>query len=326
MQIMSWLSPIFEMFAGVIQKILAVALIFGTTTAPATTTPIEAISPDEVLLTFTALGDTQVNAMNGNVKYFEGILEDLDNAKTTQDAFMIVGDITENSLDSEWNLITDNLLTHNFGKDLVFATGNHDIRLRSYDESVKKFTNCVNTVTGSDYDSFIYSKVINGYTFIVMGSDREEMEEAYISVEQLQWVDKELKNATKTGKPVFVVLHQPLKNTHGLPLTWGSGNNANAGHVGEQSDQILATLNKYKNVILITGHLHTGFGDYSFEKIGNIRSVNVPGAGKKNADGDYCDYGTGYSVEVYSNEVIFRARDFDDGKYLPEFDIAIPIE
>lgn len=326
MQIMTWLNPIFSMFADIFQRILAVALAFGTVITPSTETPIRALNPDTVRLTFTALGDTQVNAFNGNMKYFEAVLKDVDAAETNQDAFMIVGDITENSLPQEWSFIKETLLNYDFGDDLIFASGNHDIRLRKYDESVKLLTDCVNDITGSDLDSFIYSKEINGYKFIVMGSDREEMEEAYISVEQLEWVDKELKDATKLGKPAFVILHQPLKNTHGLPGTWGNGSNPNAGHVGKQSDQIFETLNKYDNVILITGHLHTGFGENSYEKIGNIHGVNVPGAGKNNKDGDYCEFSTGYSVEVYDDEVIFRARDYAKGTYLPEYDIVISIQ
>lgn len=326
MQLMTWLNPIFTMLASIFQKILAVSLVFGTVITPSTETPIRAINPDEVRLTFTALGDTQVNAFNGNMKYFEAVLKDVDAAETNQDAFMIVGDITENSLPQEWSFIKETLLSYDFGDDLVFASGNHDIRLRNYEESVKLLTDCVNDITGSDLDSFIYSKEINGYKFIVMGSDREEMEEAYISVEQLKWVDAELRDGTRLGKPVFVILHQPLRNTHGLPGTWGNGSNPDAGHVGKQSDQIFETLNKYDNVILITGHLHTGFGENSYEKIGNIHGVNVPGAGKNNKDGDYCEFSTGYSVEVYDDEVIFRARDYAKGEYLPEYDICIPVE
>ncbi len=326
MNIMSILSPFFEMLASVIQKFLAIALIFGTTTAPSTETPIKAINPDDVRVTFTCLGDTQVNAMNGNVKYFEALLQDVDNAETAQDAMVVVGDITENSLDSEWTDITNLLLEYDFGKELILASGNHDIRLRDYEESSKKIKDCIYKTTGREIDSMFYSTEINGYTFIVMASESSVMEEADISVEQLKWVDETITEATSTGKPVFVILHQPLRETHGLPLTWGDGKNKDAGHVGKQSDLIQATLNKHKNVILITGHLHTGFGEYNYEKIGNIHSVNVPGAGKGNADGDYCDYATGYSVEVYEDEIIFRARDFGKGVYLPEYDITIPVE
>ncbi len=326
MQIMSILSPFFELIASFLKKILAITLVFGTTTAPSTETPIKAINPDDVRVTFTCLGDTQVNAMNGNIKYFEYLLQDVDNAVTPQDAMVVVGDVTENSLQTEWNDITNLLLEYDFGKELILTSGNHDIRLRPYEESYKNFYNCIYKTTGRKIDSMIYSMEINGYTFIAMGSDREEMEEAYISMEQLKWLDETITEATSTGKPVFVLNHQPLKETHGLPLTWGDGKNLNAGHVGKQSDLIQATLNRHKNVIFITGHLHTGFGEYNYEKIGNIHSVNVPGAGKGNDDGDYCDYATGYSVEVYKDEVIFRARDFGKGIYLPEYDIVIPVE
>lgn len=326
MNIMSILSPFFEMLAGVIQKFLAIALIFGTVTTPSTDTPIKAINPDDVRVTFTCLGDTQVNAMNGNVKYFEALLQDVENAETTQDAMVVVGDITENSLDSEWDDITNLLLKYDFGEELILASGNHDIRLRDYEESSKKIKDCIYKTTGRRIESMFYSTEINGYTFIVMASESSVMEEADISVEQIKWVDETITEATATGKPVFVFVHQPLKETHGLPLTWGDGKNLNAGHIGKSSDLIRETLNKHQNVILVTGHLHTGFGQYNYEKVGNFHSVNVPGAGKKNADGDYCDYATGYSVEVYENEVIFRARDFGKGIYLSEYDITIPVE
>lgn len=326
MPLMSVFGPFFELIANFMKRILAFTLVFGTVTAPSTTQPIEAVNPDEIRVAFTCLGDTQVNGTNGNVKYFEYTLQDIENAATSQDALVIVGDVTENSLDSEWKDITTLLRKYDFGKELILTSGNHDIRLRPYDETYKKFYNCIYNTTGRKIDSMIYSMEINGYTFIAMGSDRSEMEEAYISIEQLEWLDKTIAEATSTGKPVFVLNHQPLRETHGLPLTWGDGKNLNAGHIGKQSDLVKAVLNKHKNVIYITGHLHTGFGEYNYEKIGNFHSVNVPGAGKGNDNGEYCDYATGYSVEVYRDEVIFRARDFGKGVYLPEYDITIPVE
>ena len=183
-----------------------------------------------------------------------------------------------------------------------------------------------NTITGEALDSMSYTKEINGYTFIVMGSDEEVMEEAYISDAQLEWLDESLAAATADGKPVFVILHQPLKDTHGLPIPWGNGTNKNAGHVGDQSEEIQAILNEYKNVILISGHLHLGFGQYTYEKVGNFHAVNVPAIGKGNADGDYNEFSTGYSVEVYENEVLFRARDYANGKYLADYDFTITVE
>ena len=329
MQIMTLMDGLFSTLAGFIQKfasiILAMLVSSGSFAAPPTDDPIKAVNPDEVQLTFNVSGDSQVNGFNYNRVYLDLMLQDINGAETEQDAFVVVGDITENCLTSEWDMVNELLGKYNYGKELVFATGNHDIRLRDYEESLGRFTASYNTITGEELDSMSYTKEINGYTFVVMGSDDTVMEEAYISDAQLEWLDASLAEATADGKPVFVILHQPLKDSHGLPIPWGNGTNKNAGHVGDQSEEIQAILDAYNNVFLISGHLHLGFGQYTYEKIGNIHAVNVPAIGKGNADGTYNEFATGYSVEVYENEVLFRARDYANGKYLPEYDFTIPV-
>ena len=37
------------------------------------------------------------------------------------------------------------------------------------------------------------------------------------------------------------------------------------------------------------------------------------------------DNATGYVAEVYEGKVIFRARNFEKGEYIPEYDITIPL-
>ncbi len=330
MQIMTLLDPLVSGLATIIQKFVAVILAMmmssGSFAAPPTDDPIQALNPDEVKLTFTATGDTQINAFNYNRMYLDVMLQDINNAVTPQDAFLIAGDITENCLESEWDTLVELFTKYNYGENLIWATGNHDIRVRDYEESLGRFTGAYNEITGGDLDSMSYTMEINGYTFVVMGSDKTVMEEAYISDAQLEWLDAAVAEATADGKPVFVVLHQPLKKSHGLPIPWGNGTNKNAGHVGDQSEAIQEVLDAYKNVVLITGHLHLGMGQYTYEKIGNIHCVNVPAVGKGNADGDYNEYSIGYAVEVYEDEVIFRARDYGKGMYLPDYDVVIPVE
>ncbi len=305
--------------------ILAMLISSGQFAAPPTDDPITALNPDEVLVTFNVIGDSQVNVMNYNRIYLDLVLQDINNAETNQDAFMIVGDITENSLDQEWQMIREYLTTYNYGENLLLVAGNHDVRLFGGDAATERFAAFSNEFNDFEIAAQNYTYEINGYKFIVMGSDGYAFEEANISDEQVEWLDDELAAATADGKPVFVALHQPLKNTHGLPLTWGDGKNANAGHVGKQSDAIQDVLNDYENVVLITGHLHTGFGQYTYEYTDGIHMVNLPGAGKNNKDGEYNNFSTGYSVEVYEDEIIFRARDYANGKYVPEYDITIPV-
>ena len=59
----------------------------------------------------------------------------------------------------------------------------------------------------------------------------------------------------------------------------------------------------------------------NLEKLGKVEGINLPSVGIENKDGEYNDAGTGYYVEVYDSSVIFRARDFSKGTYLPQFDL-----
>lgn len=298
--------------------------------APSTKAPINVLDEEDVKMTFVALSDTQIsNYLLEREPVMHGISDDLCNSAVDFDALIVAGDITENGLKCEYENV-ENYLKYTPVKNFLMATGNHDIRLRDYSQVVSSFTsfsNKLNSDKGSnlEIDSLHYLYEINDYTFIVLGSDKQMFEETYVSDSQLAWLDSSLEVATADSKPVFVVIHQAIKNTHGLPGTW-SAFVPDGGSVGEQSDEIETILNKYDNVILLSGHMHTGFGEFTYEKIGNIHSVNLPTACANNSNGTYNDSGIGYVAEVYEDEVVFRARDFDDGIYLPDYDISIDVK
>ncbi|MBQ3497827.1 MAG: metallophosphoesterase [Clostridia bacterium] len=298
--------------------------------APSTAEPIKVLDEQSVELAFVTWGDPQIsNYLFEREPRFRAAAEDVANATSALDALLIVGDIAENGLQCEYDVVSDHLKGSGV-KNYIMAVGNHDVRLRSYSQVVDRFTAFQNDLNADAQSELTINKLnytyeINGYTFVVLGTDKTEFEESYISDEQLEWLDTTLKAEAVNGKPVFVILHQPLALTHGLPTTWGNGTNKKAGHVGAQSDALYEIMNKYSNIILITGHLHTGFGQYSYEKIGNIHGVNVPSTTIVNKDGDYNEPATGYVTEVYSDKVVFRARDFAKGEYVPDYDIEIAL-
>lgn len=298
--------------------------VSGAIAPPATDEPIKPLD-DDAKLVFAAFGDTQIsNYMFDRYKSFSASMEDL-HASERMDAVIVAGDVVENGLAEEYQLVYDGL------KGLencryIMSAGNHDIRLRSYKQVVSRFTEFSNALNNNvdPVTELHFSERVNGYKFIVIGSDKATFEEAYISDEQLEWLDSEL--AAENGKPTFVICHQPLKLTHDLPNTWGNGTNLNAGSVGDQSDAIKEILTKYDNVVFITGHLHTGFGDASYEQIGDLHMVNVPALSIDNKDGQYNGSGLGYIVEVYDNEIIFRARNLETGKWLSDYNETITLK
>lgn len=303
------------------------AMFAGGFSSPSTD---DVITVDETAnLTAVVWGDTQVSnyllSRNINTKVSA---EDLYNINGTLDAFIHVGDVTENGLLCEYNLIADYL----YGVDaenFIITEGNHDIRMRLYSQSLSRFSSFVNYLNDgleNDIeieDKYYYSTVINGYTFIVLGSDKSTFEDNYISDEQLEWLANELEVASESGLPIFVINHQPLAGTNGLPDTFSSI--ISDGSIGDQSDDVFELMNQYENVIYISGHCHTAFGDLLYETKGNVNLVNIPSIGIDNKDGDYNEAGIGFVLTVTDDQVIFAARDFYNGIYLPEYDIVIDL-
>ncbi len=313
----------------------------GAIVTPGTDDLITQIN-DDANLKFVVTGDPQVCSYNPSRE--ANLIEaskDLMNSQITLDAFIIAGDIAENGLQSEFDRVAEDIRdipANNF----IMVAGNHDIRLREYEECKKTITNFMNQFNDEEnhQTELHYEYEVNGYKFLVMGSDEANFEDAYISDDQLQWLNLSLKEATANGDPVFVVCHYPLAEGHGLPNTWGSADNAPTenlpeyerrdnydftGSIGEQSNEIYDILTSYKNVFFITGHLHTGFGYYTYETISsenNVQGINVPSVGIDNKDGTYNNPGTGVYVEVTDDQVIFYARDFAEGKFLTTDEFA----
>ncbi len=330
------MQAIINLFQEIAAILLSIVMMFGGVTTPATGDLLRNFS-DDVNIDFVLTGDTQVcDYMPEREANLISFAEDMNNSDIDLDAFLIVGDIAENGMQEEFDRVTSHIAGFNT-ENFIMCTGNHDIRMREYDQSKERFLNFMNGLNAEEnaQDNVYFKYMVNDYTFLVMGSEESRFEDAYISSAQLQWLNIELKEATKTGKPVFVICHYPLAEGHGLPNTWGSANSGAGdeslptyerkddydmtGCIGDQTNDVYDILVKYENVFFVTGHLHTGFGKYTYETISeenNVQGVNVPSVGIDNKDGVYNNPGTGLFVEVTDDQVIFYARDFRNGKFL----------
>ena len=316
--------------------LMSVLMALGAITIPSTDDTLRTMDPAAVL-DFVVTGDTQVsNIMPEREKNLISFSQDIMNSQIELDAFIVAGDVTENGFQEEFDRIYDSINGFNT-RNFIMCTGNHDIRLNEYGQSTTRFFDFMNKLNKgqNDQNTTHYKYMVDGYTFLVLGSDEWRFEDAFISDAQLQWLNLELKEATKTGRPVFVVAHYPLAESHGLPGTWGSSNSDDVygslptyeaksdpdltGSIGKQTNEVYEILNDYKNVFFITGHLHTGFGKNTYQTIdeaNNVQGINVPSVGIDNKDGSYNNPGTGLYVEVTPDSVTFYARDFVQGKFL----------
>ncbi len=306
------IPAIFNQALGIINTfmeiVLSVLMAFGVISGPSTDDPITLKDAENADLAVVAFADTHIRPTGISPYRFECGLEDIENSGVDFDALLIAGDLSELGDDVSYELMWE-ALDETEIDNILLASGNHDIRV-VYDLRTEQIIEKTNSFLGTEIDKPYYSYDINGYTFIVMGSDGQLFEKAVISDEQLAFLDSELARATQDGKPAFVMCHQPLENTHGLPEVWKNGG------IGEQSEQVREILVKYKNVFFLNGHLHDGVYERSLEVLdeeNGVYSVNLPAFGKENDYGEFLQPGLGTYFEVYDNEVVFTARDFVNG-------------
>lgn len=272
--------------------------------------PIVFQDGSNVRVSFAAIADTHLVDNEAATVNVNNLFVDLANSKTKFDAVLMAGDISDYGRNKEYKRFFDVFDKYKNDYKLFVTMGNHDVRF-TFGKNQKIIMNKVDEYLGIKTNGkSYYSYDINGYTFIVIGTEKRVLEKAHITQAQIDFLDNELKRATKDGKPAFVMCHQAFAFTHGLPEVWKTGD------MGEQNDDVRAVMEKYKNVFFINGHLHGGVFEKTFEVLNEengVYSLSIPGYRKKNNFG-YTDCGTGYYGEVYDHKVVFTARKFVEGK------------
>lgn len=275
------------------------------------------LDKDNLKINFTVISDGHMegNESQKHKNYGEGF-RDMASAEVVSRALVMVGDNTMNGQLFESGMLYGLMNRYNKIENVLMAVGNHEICGSNYNKTnynvlKNRFINYNNTFLDHKIENLYHSQVIDGYHFIVLASDRDEGVRQYLSPEQLTWLDGELKSAAESGNPVFIFSHWPLNDV--FPDVW------QAGHVGEQSDELKSLLTKYDNrVFFFSGHLHMGIFEngYGIKEDGKITYLNVPSFGSDNTNGgELQDTGLGFQVEVYESELVVRVRDFVDHEW-----------
>ena len=263
-------------------------------------------------------------------------LDDMDKAVNKPDALIVAGDMTDDGIESDYENFRKAFSAYNPAENILLAVGNHDTWTDEddrYEPAKENFIKYSKEISSRELTESYYSTEINGYTFIVMASEDTHVA-AYISPAQLSWLRAEMDKAAEKGLPIFVVSHWPVAFTHGLPESFGEDEpEPMDGSFGDQNDEVEAILKDYENVFLISGHIHNGlvneeksgyYGYASVESYGSFHSVNLPSYMYPTSRGNFMN-GNGYSIEVYENEVVLRARNFIAGVWLTDYDVTIPL-
>ena len=290
----------------------------------------------EILLDFAVISDVHMTDEYLRRVMLECGLDDMDKAVNKPDALIVAGDMTDDGIESDYENFRKAFSAYNPAENILLAVGNHDTWTDEddrYEPAKENFIKYSKEISSRELTESYYSTEINGYTFIVMASEDTHVA-AYISPAQLSWLRAEMDKAAEKGLPIFVVSHWPVAFTHGLPESFGEDEpEPMDGSFGDQNDEVEAILKDYENVFLISGHIHNGlvneeksgyYGYASVESYGSLHSVNLPSYMYPTSRGNFMN-GNGYSIEVYENEVVLRARNFIAGVWLTDYDATIPL-
>lgn len=293
-----------------ILKIIAAVLAVFIFSSSGEIASYEPLDRDNLKLNFTVISDGHIEGNNSqrHKNYGEAFC-DMAAAEEISKALVMVGDNTMNGQGIEEAMLYGLMNKYNKIENVLMAVGNHEVCRddTDFEKLEKRFIKYNNAFLEHKIDKLYHSQVIDGYHFIILATDRNSGVEQYISDEQFEWLDNELKTAAESGNPVFVFNHWPMNDT--FSEVWPEG------HVGDQSERLYQFLTKYDNrVFLFTGHLHMGIfeNDYGIKEDGKITYINVPSFGSENDDGDadVQDTGMGLQVEVYDTQLIVRIRNF----------------
>lgn len=292
------------------------------------------VNPDECNLNFAVISDTHMKDEFIRQFMVELGLSGMEKSDSRLDALVVSGDLTDHGEADEWNALAESFSKYDPANEIILACGNHDTWTdESFDKAKENFIEYNGIISGREISEMYYTTEINGYTFVVLGSETDRTA-AYFSPEQLEWLDKTMAEKAEAGKPIFVVSHWPINESHGLPETWGDSEpEPDDGGIGDESDAVENILKQYDNVFMISGHLHNGIGDKatdtiwsytSVESDGSFHSINLPAYTYFNARGQVIN-GNGFNFEVYDDEVIIRARSYTADVWYTSYEYSIPL-
>ncbi|OPA75151.1 hypothetical protein BVG16_21320 [Paenibacillus selenitireducens] len=251
--------------------------------------------------------------------HFDHALQDIRATAPDSDGIMHIGDITDSGKLEEYETMGKIWAKNRAGlAPMYFSYGNHDVRWADFEERMNRFT----ATTGIDQK--YYDVWIRGYHFIFLGTEKGLKDSSFLSEMQLTWLEHQLSEQEALHHPVFIFVHEPLKNTV-------AGSQNRFGWHGIRQDRELKwILSKYPQSILFTGHTHWELGAQdTMYQTKYATMFNAGSVGYLWTDDDELKEGSqGFYVEVYDDKVLVKGRDFKHHSWIYEaqYVIHLPVQ
>lgn len=277
-------------------------------------------TPEKGIVEFEALSDVHIrnNDMeDDNAVHLIHAYETIGKLFPDSLGIMNGGDISdsgnEDQFEGYYNII-DNYTPE--GMTTLSAIGNHDVRWKSgWDEIYERYMRYNQKYMGDTDGKVYYDKWIGGYHFIILNTEWDTKDRAYISNEQIEWLDKKMAEGAEEGKPIFIFFHQAMRDTYF---------NSNDWSIGVQDYAVKEVLRKYPQTVMFTGHIHNGLDsctviDTDYGAMVDMPSFYYNDTGQSRGE-------IGYHVTVYEDKVLLSMYDYKNNVWMPEYDYVIDMD
>lgn len=254
-------------------------------------------------------------------------LKNIFNKTPKVDALFVVGDLTDNGTAAQYQqllkVFNDKTVVPE-GMPVYYMMGNHD----NYSGAAAAENY---SVLGQPLHQYIE---IKGYPFITISMSGSSTDGYGVVEQQFLRTEMEKAAAKYPGKPIFVMVHVPVKNT-----VYGS-NPYEAGTGGGSwgTDKFLSILNQYPQAVVFSGHSHFPLGDPRSIHQDKFTSVNdgsttyseiepaLVNAGIHPEKYAYVTEGLIVNVDKNMNIEMERWDTYRDTEILPRWNINAPYD
>lgn len=287
------------------------------------------------LMEFQIVSDIHVTGTAANeytANYIKMLNDIAANSKKSQGIF-VVGDIAHNGYESEYQLAAQLYAEVKGLPKMYYGIGNHDLwnHGNSIDEATKLFCKYAVLPDGSHPTDSSYDFWLGGYHFIFLGTDFYNSLTASFNMNTINWFESVLTENRDPERPIFVMLHQSLKNTVSGSLD-GQGWD---GVEATSATLLKRVLVKYPEILMFNGHSHWTLDSESCMygateelpiNIFNTASVAYLWTSYDVTEGVRMEGSQGYYIRVYEDRVLILGRDFITGEWVSSAQFCVEFE
>lgn len=301
----------------------------------------------ELSFEFQSVSDMHVTADNGDRAHtrdnFRIMLEDIVSVSPNSIGVISNGDHTNTATDADYETLVNIYDSVSRVPNFYISVGNHEFfrygsnpiatgrfseMKAAYEKYMGRFVpQNAEFSAGKRFDSLSYSMEMCGVKFIFLSTDVCDQNNLTLNANTLSWLEEELAESAEPNTPIFIIIHQPMKDSIAGTFSGSSKYKKGADYGAVTADtatELKKILAKFPQVILFAGHTHfdmnsTGIHyvqDEALPSMFGTAGVGYPADTYNTLIGESTKKGQGYYVYVYEDKVLVRGRNFNDGEWI----------